>query len=122
MIFVFRNKGGRFVFVYLDDIFIYSDSFEEHEHHLTVVFDILRREQLYLSAKKADLYSIRMDCLGHVIDDDGIHADTDKMHRLRDWRTPRDYHDVQRFLGLVQYLAQFMPNVTAYTTPLSGMA
>src|ERR1700730_3477787 len=63
-----------------------------------------------------------MDCLGHIIDDDGIHADTNKMHKLRDWRTPRDYHDVQRFLGLVQYLAQFMPNVTAYTTPLSGMA
>src|SRR5271155_2576930 len=122
MIYVFRNEVGRFIFVYLDDIFIYSKTLEDHEKHLAIVFDILRKEKLYLSAKKVDLYSTRMDCLGHIIDDDGIHADADKMHKLRDWRTPRDYHDVQRFLGLVQYLAQFMPNLTAYTTPLSGMA
>ena len=35
---------------------------------------------------------------------------------------PRNYHEVQKFLGLVQYLAQFMPDITAYTTPLSGAA
>ena len=35
---------------------------------------------------------------------------------------PQDYNEVQKFLGLVQYLAQFMPDIMAYTTPLSGAA
>ena len=50
-----------------------------------------------------------MDCLGHLIDDCSIHADSDKMSRICGWRTPRNKHDVQRFLGLLQYLAHFEP-------------
>jgi hypothetical protein len=121
MTIIFRDFIGRFVHVYLDDIFVFSDSIEEHEKHLGLVFDKLRKAQLYLEESKLDLYSKKMDCLGHIIDDRGIHADTDKMNRIREWRTPRNKHDVQRFLGLVQYLAHFMPDVTAYTGPLSAI-
>lgn len=118
---VFRKHIGIFVHVYLDDIFVYSDSVDDHERHLRVVFQTLRDNHLFLKAKKCDLYSERMDCLGHVIDDQGLHADSDKMARVREWRTPRNYNDVQRFLGLVQYLAHFMPDVSAFTGPLAAM-
>ena len=118
---IFRDFIGRFVHIYLDDIFVYSDSIEDHERHLRIVFDKLREVKLYLSKAKCDLYSKRMDCLGHIIDDRGLHADADKMERIRSWRPPRSYHEVQRFLGLVNYLAPFMPDVTGYTTPLSDM-
>lgn len=117
----FRKHIGIFVHVYLDDIFVYSDSVEEHQRHLRIVFETLRANQLYLKASKCDLYSTKMDCLGHVVDDRGLHADSDKMSRVREWRTPRNYNDVQRFLGLVQYLAHFMPDVSAFTGPLSSM-
>ena len=43
------------------------------------------------------------------------------MTRVREWRTPRNKHDMQRFLGLVQYLAHFMPDVSAYTGPLAAI-
>jgi len=59
-----------------------------------------------------------MDCLGHIITNAGIHACTDKMQKIRDWRQPCNFHKVQRFLGLMQYLAHFMPDVTAYIAPL----
>ena len=61
-----------------------------------------------------------MDCLGHLITDASIHADTDKMQKIRDWQQPHSYHEIQRFLGLVHYLAHFMPDITAYTSPLAG--
>ena len=44
------------------------------------------------------------------------------MWRIREWRIPRNYNDVQKFLGLVQYLVLYMPDITVYTTPLSGSA
>ena len=62
---IFRKFIGKFIYIYLDDIFIFSNSIEEHESHLHKVFDLLRAQSLYLSAPKVDLYSSRMDCLGH---------------------------------------------------------
>ena len=93
---------------------------EEHEKHLGIVFQWLRDHHLFLSKSKVDLYSKRLECLGHIIDGQGIHADADKMQRIHEWRCPRMFNDVQCFLGLVQYLAHYMPDISAYTTPLSG--
>jgi hypothetical protein len=79
---IFRKFIGKFVYVYLDDIFVFSKTIEEHESHLNEIFDVLRAQSLYLSAPKVDLYSNRMDCLGHRIDDQGLHADSDKMKSI----------------------------------------
>ena len=117
---IFQDCISRFVHVYLDNIFIYLCSIEEHEKHLGIVFQQLRDHHLFLSKSKVDLYSKRLECLGHIIDDWGIHADADKMQCIREWRCPRMFNDVQCFLGLVQYLAHYMPDISAYTTPLSG--
>src|ERR1700720_2998201 len=79
MTIIFREYIGRFVHVYLDDIFVFSNSIEVHEKHLRLVFDKLRKAQLFLEERKLNLYSKKMDCLGHIIDDRKIHADSDKM-------------------------------------------
>ena len=92
---VFRDYITQFVHVYLDDIFIYYSSVEEHEAHLVLVFDRLHKAQLYLSPDKVDLYLIKMDCLGHLITDARIHTDTDKLQKIRDWQQPRSYHEIQ---------------------------
>ena len=86
------------------------------------VLQQLRELQFYLSRSKLDLFSDKTDCLAHIIDNNGIHAKLDKMGRIREWRIPRNYNEVQKFLGLVQYLALYMPDIMAYTTPLSGSA
>jgi hypothetical protein len=62
-----------------------------------------------------------IDCLRHRIDDKGLHADADKMAKIREWNMPHNFNDVQRFLGLVQYLARFLPDVMAFTSPLASI-
>src|SRR5712672_1735033 len=94
---------------------------DEHEKHLEYIFQKLRQNHLFLEKEKCNLYSESMDCLGHLIDAQGLHVDSDKMAHIRNWRVPRNHKDVQRFLGLVQNLAQFMPDVTTYTGPLSAI-
>ena len=84
------------------------------------VLQQLRESQFYLSKSKLDLFSDKTDCLGHVIDNNGIHTELDKMRRVREWRIPQNYNEVQKFLGLVQYLALYMPDIMAYTSLLSG--
>ena len=117
---IFRDWISRFVHVYLDDIFIYLRSIEEHEKHLGIVFQRLRDHHLFLSKSKVDFYSKRLECPSHVIDDQGIHTDADKMQRIHEWRHPKTFNDIPRFLGLVQYLAHYMPDISTYTTPLLG--
>jgi Reverse transcriptase (RNA-dependent DNA polymerase) len=54
---IFWDTIGWFMHVYLNNIFVYSDSMDDHEQHLKVVFDRLRSNALYLKWKKCDLYS-----------------------------------------------------------------
>jgi hypothetical protein len=121
MTWIYRKYLGDFIRVYLDDIFVYSSTIEGHESHLEIAFEVLRSHKLFISRAKLDMYSEDMDCLGHRIDDHGLHADTDKMERILEWRTPRSQHEVQRLVGLVQYIAHFMPDVSAFTSPLEGI-
>ena len=117
---VLQEYIGRFIHVYLDDIFVFSNTLEERERHLQLVLDALMKAEFYLEHEKCDLYAEQLDCLGHMIDERGVHADTDKMARIHEWRKPRNLNEVQQFVGLIEYLAQFMPDVSAYTTPLTG--
>lgn len=118
---LFRKYLGDFVHVYLDDIFIFSNSIEEHEEHLRIVFEVLEKNLLYLKKSKCELYADTVDCLGHKIDDAGIHPDIEKVEKIQEWRTPRTYNDIQRFVGLVQYLSGFIPDLSTYSGPLLSM-
>ena len=66
---IFRNELGKFVHVYLDDVFIYSYTIEEHEEHLAIVVKRLKEAQFYISKTKVDLYSEKLECLGHLCHD-----------------------------------------------------
>lgn len=106
---------------YLDNIFIYSDTIEEHEQALRFVFEKLQANQLFVKWSKCELYSEQVDCLGHIIDDSGIHPSADKLERICEWCTPRNYNDIQRFVGLINYVSNFLPDITTYTGPLLSM-
>ena len=118
---IFRDYSGIFLHAYLDNLFIYSNSVQEHHRDLGLVFAHLRKHEFYLREDKCALFMDKVDCLGHMVDKKGLHADTDKMAKIRDWNRPQNYNDVQRFLGLVKYLAHFLPDISAYTGPLAGM-
>jgi Reverse transcriptase (RNA-dependent DNA polymerase) len=118
MMSIFRDVIGRFI---SDDIFIFSNTVEEHEQHLKGIFDRQKINFLYLKWTKCELYASCIDCLGHIIDDKGIHPDTDKLSCIRTWCTPCDYTDIQHFIGLVNYVGNFLPDVTSYTGLLLSM-
>ena len=77
-----RDYIGKFIHVYLDNIFIFSNSIEEHIEHIILALLRLRGAHFFLSKSKVDLFSNNVDCLGHVIDNNGIHAESDKMQRI----------------------------------------
>jgi len=92
---VLREYIGWFVHVYLNDIFVFSNTLEEHKRHLRLVLDALTKVEFYLEREKCDLYAEKLDCLGHMIDEHGVHADIDKMVRICEWRKPHNLNEVQ---------------------------
>jgi Reverse transcriptase (RNA-dependent DNA polymerase) len=70
---IFCNHIGIFLHVYLDNIFIYSDTIRDHQQHICMVIKCLQAEGLSLDPKKCDFYGESIDCLGHIVDKDGIY-------------------------------------------------
>ena len=68
MTIVLQEHVGRFIHVYLNDIFVFSDTINEHEKHLRLVLDALAKAEFYLECDKCDLYAVRLNCLRHMID------------------------------------------------------
>ena len=76
------NKG---VLVYLDDIFIYSKTIEDHKELLDEVFSRLRKYKLYLKATKCNLFLEKVAFLGHIVTAEGISVDPSKVDTIMQW-------------------------------------
>jgi hypothetical protein len=98
---IFYKYIGLFMHTYLDNIFMFSNMVKEHQKHLQLIFNKLQEHKLYLHANKGRLYAKKLECLSHMIDDQGLHADSDKIARICKWKALHNYHEVQQFLGLV---------------------
>lgn len=117
-----REFIGKFVLVYLDDILIYSTSKEQHLYHLRLVLQRLRQVKLYAKDKKCSFFKEQVKFLGHVIDKDGIHMDTDKLKAMLEWPTPKTPKDAKRFLGLAGYYRKFVEHFSDIARPLHRFA
>ena len=93
------------MFVYLDDIIIFSDSVKEHVGHIRTIFDVLRREKLYLGPNKMQFFANELKILGHIIDEKGIRMDPHKVDKVTNWKTPTNKDLLRSFIGAVGFLA-----------------
>jgi hypothetical protein len=105
MNYLFSDYIGWFMDVYLDDIIIYSDTLNEHIKHVKMVIDVLKEQSLYLSANKMQLLKSELKVLGHIVDDNGIRMDPDKIASVLNWKTPTNRDLLRGYLGSVGYLA-----------------
>ena len=64
---VFRPYLDQFVVVFIDDILVYSKDAQEHEHHLRIVLQILRENQLFAKLSKYDFWLKEVSFLGHIV-------------------------------------------------------
>jgi hypothetical protein len=80
---IFREYLDKLVSVFLDDILIYSKSEEEHEQHLKMVLQVLREHRLYSKLTKCSFYQNQIKYLGHIISEEGIVVDPEKIKASR---------------------------------------
>ncbi|GKB40431.1 putative reverse transcriptase domain-containing protein [Tanacetum coccineum] len=88
----------KFVIVFIDDILIYLKSKQEHEEHLKLILELLKKEELYAKFANCEFWIPKVQFLGHVIDSKGIHVDLAKIESIKDWAFPKTAIEIRQFL------------------------
>ncbi|GJY09154.1 putative reverse transcriptase domain-containing protein [Tanacetum coccineum] len=115
---VCRPYLDKFVIVFIDDILIYSKTKEEHDAHLRLILELLKKEELYAKFSKCDFWLSKVQFLGHVIDSEGIHVDPAKIESIKDWESPKTPTEIRQFLGLAGYYRRFIEGFSKIAKPM----
>ncbi|GJT37793.1 putative reverse transcriptase domain-containing protein [Tanacetum coccineum] len=111
----------KFVIVFIDDILIYSKNKQEHEKHLKLILELLKKEQLYAKFSKCEFWIPKVQFLGHVIDSQGIHVDPAKIESVKDWASPKSATEIRQFLGLAGYYRRFIEGFSKIAKPMTKL-
>ena len=114
-------QGLPNVQVYLDDILVTGSTEVEHLKNLDSVLTRLEEFGLRVNNSKCEWFKLSVTYLGQRIDKDGLHTTNDKVEDILKAPPPSDEGQLLSFLGLVNYYAQFLPNLSTFLAPLNQL-
>ncbi len=118
---VLRDMLNVFVFVYLDDILIFSPILQVHVQHIRRVLQRLLENRLFVKAEKCMFHARSVTFLGSVVSAEGISMDPDKVRAVIDWPVPDSRVALQRFLGFVNFYRCFIRDFSRVAAPLTTL-
>ena len=118
---VFAKEIHDFLVVYLDDLTPFSKSDQGHLKHLRQIFLICRKYDISLNPTKSLFGLEEGKLLGHIISKDGIRIDPDKIQAILQVPYPRNIKELQAFLGKINFLRRFIPNLAEQIRLLNNM-
>ena len=107
---LFGGKGGCEVIA--DDLMVWGRNDEEHDQRLKKVLDRGREVQLKLNQKKCKIRVTEVSYIGHTFTSEGVKPYQRKVQAILMMPEPKTKQDLQRFIGMIQYLGKFMPNLS----------
>ena len=112
----YENLTG--VLVIFDDILIYGKDRQEHDRNLEQCLKRTQEQGIQLNRGKCRFYADELKYIGHIISKDGVKPDPEKVQDILNMPAPQDRAAVQRLLGMVTYLAKFIPQMSQVTQPI----
>ena len=106
---------------YLDDIIVFSSTWEEHFARLREVFARLRHAKLKLGATKCTFAAKEVSYLGHRVTEEGLLPDPSLLAAIRDIPPPKTATEVLSFLGLAGYYRRYVKGFAAIAAPLHAL-
>ena len=115
---IFFDLIGVCLFVYIDDLIIFSQSLEAHIVHLQKVFSILLSNGLKINFEKCAFFKTEVNLLGHVLSINGLLPMPEKTKVILNWIPPKNVTQLKSFLGAVGYYRKFIKNFSQSANPL----
>ena len=111
-------EGIPGVLCHMDDILVYGKDDQEHDNRLKAVLERIKEVGITLNPIKCEFARTTLTFLGHVIDHEGISPDPAKISAIKDMPPPKNVAELRRFLGMVNQLGKFSPNISNISAPL----
>ena len=118
---VLHGLNWKVCLVYLDDVIVFSQSFDLHLQHLRLVFQRFWEANIKLKPSKCHFAHSQVNYLGHVVSREGIKPDPEKIKAVRDFPIPKTVRDVRAFLGLSGYYRKFARDYSLIAAPLHDL-
>jgi transposase InsO family protein len=118
---ILTGLQGIEMFVYMDDIVIYASSLREHDIKMEKLMQRLRSANLTLQPDKCEFLRHEVAYLGHVLTEDGVRPDPQKIAAVKSFPTPRNLKNIRQFLGLAGYYRRFISDFSRIASPLSNL-
>ncbi len=118
---VLRDMVDQFIYVYLDDILIFSSSLQEHVQHVRRVLQRLLENGLFVKAEKCAFHAQSVPFLGFIVSPEGVRMDPDRVKAVVNWPTPDSRKALLRFLGFANFYRRFIRNFSQLAAPLTAL-
>ena len=118
---ILRDMLNKFVFVYLDDILVFSKSLSEHTHHVQLVLRRLLENSLFVKAEKCEFHAKSVSFLGYVVAEGSIQMDPAKVSGVTSWPAPGTRKKLQQFLGFANFYRRFIRGYSTVAAPLTAL-
>eukprot|EP00253_Pinus_taeda_P024345 PITA_24345 len=105
--------------VYLADILIFNQIWEEHLHHIQDIVQTLRQHKLCVNLEKSTFGMTHVQYLGYITNEKGVHVDPTKIQVIQDWQELTTLTQLCNFLGLANFYYRFVLGFSHITWPLS---
>ncbi|KAJ8364813.1 hypothetical protein SKAU_G00136440 [Synaphobranchus kaupii] len=113
---IFEHLPG--VATMMDDIIVWGSTKTEHDTRLRQVLDRTRSVNLKLNKDKCEFAVKTLTFIGDVVSEEGVRPDPRKTSAIEHMEKPQNKEEVRRFLGMVTYLAKFIPRLSTISAPL----
>ena len=99
----FHDQIYQLLLVYLDDVIVFSKTFDEHLERLEKVLTRLAQQGLKIKRKKCSFLRKEVSYLGYVVSSDGVSTDPDKISVVKNWPVPKTVKELRSFFGFAGY-------------------
>ena len=118
---ILQDSIGKHVFVYLDDIVIFSNNFDEHLIHLRQILSLLKENNLKANISKCHFCLKQLKLLGRIVSEKGISTDPSLIEAMVNFPTPKSQTNVRSFLALCNHYRDFINHFADMSEPLSKL-